>query len=771
MKRLVSLALLLAAPTLQAGDGRFELAQVDMPITIVQPGSYVLTENITGLAGVSGITIAGSGVTMDLNGFSLTGDETSLHGIEVLPGTSGITIRNGALHYWGGAGVEGIAATAVNLENLEVTATGWAMAQPGLAVGPNSRVRDCRVTGSGQDGISCVGNVLVTGCQVSECNGTGINNQSGRVVDCVAVGNAQDGIFGRMVHGCYAEVNGLSGILAGDQALLSDCHASYNALAGLLAGNDSVIRQCISTGNGADGIALTTGGVVQNCASGLNLGHGMLTGTGSKIGHSTVRENTLNGIVCGDGTSVEHTSVISNSQTGIVAGAVCRLEHNQVAANALRGIHTTTLTTIQDCQVASSQGDGIAVGSHCTVRDNVLVNNGTLTGDGANLYATGDGNLIEDNVLKGADRGLHITGTNNRVSGNTVALNTDNYVIAQGNQLNLRLSEIPESIDWPAVVVLTGTLTGKVDQVGLSLAANDITIDLAGHALVGVPGSEEGVKATTSLTNLVIRNGGVSNWGANGMDISFARSTQLIGLIVRSNLYTGCRAGDETLLKECKARGNGGTGFHVGNACQVIRCTAVENGSSGITGFAANTVSKCVSRDNFYQGIDFSSNSSIRDCVAADNGAQGIKVLHTSQVLECLVRDNQYIGIKAGIDAIVRDCVLSNNKEAGIYVAGNCLVEGNTLTGLNTTAADGIRMYSDCVIRDNTITQYATGIVCWDDRNLIYANRLFAVATNFNLVAGNKVGSIQTIPSSGAITGSVGAVGFGTTDPFVNLVY
>ncbi len=41
-----------------------------LPITITNPGSYYLTANLTGGSG-NGITVSSSGVTIDLNGFTL----------------------------------------------------------------------------------------------------------------------------------------------------------------------------------------------------------------------------------------------------------------------------------------------------------------------------------------------------------------------------------------------------------------------------------------------------------------------------------------------------------------------------------------------------------------------------------------------------------------------------------------------------------------------------------------------------------------------------
>src|SRR5262245_5926864 len=64
-----------------------------LPITISAPGSYYLTQNLTASTGIN-ITV--SNVTIDLNGFALTGAATSGTGIRTsVSSLRNITIRNG----------------------------------------------------------------------------------------------------------------------------------------------------------------------------------------------------------------------------------------------------------------------------------------------------------------------------------------------------------------------------------------------------------------------------------------------------------------------------------------------------------------------------------------------------------------------------------------------------------------------------------------------------------------------------------------------------
>ena len=64
-------------------DGRVPIK--GLPFTIDQCGSYFLTDCLTGQAGQNGITIDADDVTLDLNGFTLSGVPGSLDGIHVPP--------------------------------------------------------------------------------------------------------------------------------------------------------------------------------------------------------------------------------------------------------------------------------------------------------------------------------------------------------------------------------------------------------------------------------------------------------------------------------------------------------------------------------------------------------------------------------------------------------------------------------------------------------------------------------------------------------------
>ena len=115
----------------------------------------------------------------------------------------------------------------------------------------------------------------------------------------------------------------------------------------------------------------------------------------------------------------------------------------------------------------------------------------------------------------------------NMLANNIVKGFGDNYNLVQGNQLNLLLCEIPEVIEWPANVTLVGTLTGISASNGITIVTNDVTIDLAGHALVGVPGSRDGIEAD-DVQGITVKNGDLRDWGFRGIDIQSTEGSKLL---------------------------------------------------------------------------------------------------------------------------------------------------------------------------------------------------------------------------------------------------
>lgn len=542
-----------------------------LPFSITNSGSYYLTANLTGSAGLDGITLVANDVDLDLNGFVLSGVPGSGNGIASLGSQINLRIHNGTVRQWTGSGINAAGYANGQFENLRVSEN----VGQGLASGPNSTIRNCVAQLNGDAGI----------------NAGGLN----------------------VVSGCAAYRNLTYGISALQGSLVSDCTAGANTNSGFIAnGQGCTIRRCVSRQNGGTGI----------------------------------------------------------------------ISHNG--------------TTVNDCTVQQNSGDGIAAPSNGTIARNTCNGNGAGAGSGAGIFVTGDDNRIEDNHLTGNDRGLDLDGTKKFVAGNTVQNNADNYDIVSGNRLNLLLCQIPESIDWPAAVTLAGSLTGVAGTNGITINADDITLDLGGHELVGAAGSSNGIVIAGPIRhNITVQNGTIRNWGQDGVNLDSTRGTRMTGLRAYTNgwsstLKAGLRPGSAAHVRDCVAEANQSDGIFTGESCTLTACVVYRNGRYGMRTLGGCTISQCSANGNGSAGIVAGDGSRIDNCIAQFN-SDGIFVYDNCLVSECTSDNNSSSGIETGGNRNRFEGNHVSNNQTGFSVGGGAnFIVRNTAAGNTTGFSVGV---------------------------------------------------------------------------------
>lgn len=232
----------------------------DSLFKIIQPGSYYLTGNITGVSGKHGIKIVSAGVSVDLNGFDLAGVPGSLDGVSVTAsGLPNIAVRNGSVRGWGDDGVDLGSVGSVNctVENVLASVNG----DLGIFVSAGSTVFRCSAYNNGGHGIRTSSGSLVSQCTAYNNTGSGIQVNTGSTVV-----------------GCVLRINTLDGINCPSQCLVRDNTCSSNGFsagdgAGIHAtGLDNRIED--NNCNSADrGIAVDSPGnvIVRNTCSGNSI--------------------------------------------------------------------------------------------------------------------------------------------------------------------------------------------------------------------------------------------------------------------------------------------------------------------------------------------------------------------------------------------------------------------------------------------------------------------------------------------------------------------
>ncbi len=309
-------------------------------------------------------------------------------------------------------------------------------------------------------------------------------------------------------------------------------------------------------------------------------------------------------------------------------------------------------------------------------------------------------------------------------------------------------------ISQPGSYYLTENLMVKGGLGGIGIESDQVTLDLNGFAVIGLPGSDFGIGVSSPFNNTIIRNGTIRGLGSYGVLFSItvngtARCENLtiiecgidgmitfaqidvIDCIASNNQRHGFNLGNNSAIHRCIARSNAEMGFRLGNVVTAVDCRAIRNGDRGIRGLFGCTIRNCLARENTLEGIYTEGGSTVEACNVTLNGGHGIVI---------------------GGDGTARrnDCA-ANGREygnAGIFCPGQ-----------------------DTRIEENNCTNNGIGIWVQGVRNTIIRNTCSAnLGVNYQFAAGNRYGPVIDLRggASPAVSGSTAADTTATTHPWAN---
>ena len=103
-------------------------------------------------------------------------------------------------------------------------------------------------------------------------------------------------------------------------------------------------------------------------------------------------------------------------------------------------------------------------------------------------------------------------------------------------------------ITQPGSYYLTGNLSCDVGKSCIEIAASNVTLDLMGFRILGVPGANYGIVATGSQSNVTVRNGSVRTFSADGVQLGFADNSRLFLPATLFNRFAVTREINDGLL-------------------------------------------------------------------------------------------------------------------------------------------------------------------------------------------------------------------------------
>ncbi len=292
---------------------------------------------------------------------------------------------------------------------------------------------------------------------------------------------------------------------------------------------------------------------------------------------------------------------------------------------------------------------------------------------------------------------------------------------------------------------LTSNVAGQPGKHAIFAPAfpggGEVTIDLNGFTLTGVPGSLNGVNAAGTVN---VRNGAANLWGGAGISVSRGI---LRDLHVSTNAGHGLVANWGVVISHCVAEGNGANGIHVSDVSRIESCVSKVNTGEGIHLDGAGTVADCVVYNNAAGGIIAGLASQVTDGTVFSVPTDAIRVSHGSSVARNSIAS-------AGV---------------GVRVTGDaCRIEANSVVfgvvGIRIESA-GSRVEGNSVSRGGTGISVSPGV-----GNIIVRNTCSGNTTNWDVVAGNICLVVQAAVS-GAVSGNAGGVPLGSTDPNANFTH
>ena len=354
------------------------------------------------------------------------------------------------------------------------------------------------------------------------------------------------------------------------------------------------------------------------------------------------------------------------------------------------------------------------------------------------------------------------------------------------------ISSLPFTVTQPGSYYVTANLTGVATQNGITINASNVTLDLRGFTLTGVPTALDGILVNGS-SNVSIYNGTVRNWPGDGIDAATSQGGRFDDLTAHSNTTDGIRPAQRSVLNRCVAYLNGGDGvdaapigtvisdchssqnafgFRLGHGTTLRDCSAAINATMGITSSGANAVSiaRCSVEDSG-GGMLIGSNSLVEDCVVRSSAVEGIRLDGAGNTVRgCTVAESGAQGINAaGASSTITGNSISGgngccagvwlqganstasrnhitNGGFGVYISANrAIVEDNTVATVSNTGifAESI-VANSCVIEGNTVSGSGTGygvsanLECNVLRNLSILN-----TSNYVIGPGNEAGPIS----------------------------
>ncbi len=286
----------------------------------------------------------------------------------------------------------------------------------------------------------------------------------------------------------------------------------------------------------------------------------------------------------------------------------------------------------------------------------------------------------------------------------------DDIISAATDEVRSAISGCGVTISAPGSYYLTGNLscTGH----GVTIASNDVTLDLMGFTISGDGEANEYGIYINGASNVEIKNGTVRGFDIGVYATNTGNYIRVINLRMSHNGDGMHLLSRGNIIKSCSAGENQADGFFIGAGSVVSNNTAYKNSGTGLFIGYGSTVTGNTAFDNTTVGIDAGTGSTLTDNIAYSNDGVGIKV-GTASVVTHNSSSHNAVGIEVAAGSTLTNNTCFKNNSWGIVVdnfanyPGETSVTNNSVTynnDANTSGQGGIRVPSNCYVKGNSLS-------------------------------------------------------------------
>ncbi len=296
---------------------------------------------------------------------------------------------------------------------------------------------------------------------------------------------------------------------------------------------------------------------------------------------------------------------------------------------------------------------------------------------------------------------------------------------------------------------LTDNIVGVSGKHGITIDADNVSLDLRGFTLQGVSGTQHAIFVNCCHHDLSISNGIITQWSGIGIDSGLGTNVLVEKIVSFANGGEGIKVDHGSTLRDCVTHSNIDNGIEVTYACTLSHCVAYENQANGISfldhctflnceafsnsgaGFHGETCSPAIQDKGQVTGSaqkssvgksSFSvcpSSSTFLNCASNNNGFEGFLVTDNSSFQNCVANHNSGDGFSGSSTNSFSACSAAGNSGDGFRVEDGCAFAGCTSTnnfgGGNGGFGHGFNCFSHCTFAHCTAaSNSAPGIESFD---------------------------------------------------------